>query len=79
MILASSDTDSNVGCMVTIGLAVWLSMQSSPVIKLYHAHSYECLLEINVSPTVTKVLAGQQEKRIEKLAMRNFQFELGSL
>lgn len=28
------------------------------MLKLHHALSYECLLEMNISPTVTKMLAG---------------------
>ncbi|RWS31669.1 Rho guanine nucleotide exchange factor 17-like protein, partial [Leptotrombidium deliense] len=44
-------------CMVASGLGVWISTQSSPIIKLYHGKSFECLLEINIAPAVSKILA----------------------
>lgn len=43
--------------MVTSGLGVWISIHQSPIIKLYHATTYECLLDVNVAPAVSKILS----------------------
>ncbi|CAM1304706.1 ARHGEF17 (predicted) [Pycnogonum litorale] len=53
-----SDTSRSVLCMGTSGLGVWISIQNSAVIKLFHATSYECLFDVNVAPAVTKMLSG---------------------
>lgn len=55
----NSDSCSSVECMSTIGSCVFLAIQGSPVIKLFHVFNCECLLELNISPIVTKTLAGQ--------------------
>ncbi|XP_076362739.1 rho guanine nucleotide exchange factor 17 isoform X3 [Tachypleus tridentatus] len=44
-------------CMVASGLGVWLAIQNSAILKLFHATTYEDLLEINVSPAVTQMLS----------------------
>ncbi|KRX79557.1 Uncharacterized protein T06_16126 [Trichinella sp. T6] len=54
----NNDRESTIECLASSALAVWLSMYNSAVVKLYHAHKRECLIEINVAPTVTKTLAG---------------------
>uniref|UniRef100_A0A5S6QTI7 DH domain-containing protein n=1 Tax=Trichuris muris TaxID=70415 RepID=A0A5S6QTI7_TRIMR len=54
----NNDRESYVACLAANALAVWLSMYNSPAVKLYHAGKFECLLEISISPTVTKTLAG---------------------
>ncbi|VDP47192.1 unnamed protein product [Soboliphyme baturini] len=54
----NSDKNSSINCIVTSALSVWLAIERSAVAKLYHAHSFACLMEVNISPTVTKALAG---------------------
>ncbi|XP_067128079.1 rho guanine nucleotide exchange factor 17-like [Centruroides vittatus] len=54
----SGDTSRAVLCMVTSGLGVWTAIQHSAVIRLFHATTYECLLDVNVGPAVTKMLSG---------------------
>ncbi|CDW58402.1 Rho guanine nucleotide exchange factor 17 [Trichuris trichiura] len=54
----NNDRESYVACLAANALAVWLSMYNSAVVKLYHAGKFECLMEISISPTVTKTLAG---------------------
>jgi hypothetical protein len=54
----NSDADSRIRELCSSGLGVWLALSASPLIKLYHALTLECLLEINVCPLVTKTLAG---------------------
>ncbi|XP_022241065.1 rho guanine nucleotide exchange factor 17-like [Limulus polyphemus] len=44
-------------CMVASDLGVWLAIQNSAILKLFHATTYEDLLEVNVSPAVTKMLS----------------------
>jgi len=40
-------------------LGVWVSTQSSATIRLYHATTYENLLDLDVSQAVQKMLAGE--------------------
>ncbi|XP_015244804.1 PREDICTED: rho guanine nucleotide exchange factor 17 [Cyprinodon variegatus] len=53
-------TDSNrcVTCMVVYGQGVWLALQGSAQVRLYHAQTWESLTEIDVAPAVHKMLAG---------------------
>ena len=44
--------------IVSSGLGVWISLQSSAVVRLYHATSFENLADIDVAPAVHKMLAG---------------------
>ena len=54
----SIDASRVIHTLVSSGLGVWVSTQSSPIIRLYHATTYECLLDVNVAPAVSKILAG---------------------
>ncbi|KAM4742996.1 LOW QUALITY PROTEIN: rho guanine nucleotide exchange factor 17 [Anableps anableps] len=53
-------TDSNrcVTCMVAYGQGVWLALQGSAQVRLYHAQTWESLTEVDVAPAVHKMLAG---------------------
>ncbi|KAF6720851.1 Rho guanine nucleotide exchange factor 17 [Oryzias melastigma] len=53
-------TDSNrcVTCMVAYGHGVWLALQGSAQVRLYHAQTWESLTEVDVAPAVHKMLAG---------------------
>ncbi|XP_036141211.1 uncharacterized protein LOC105833654 isoform X3 [Monomorium pharaonis] len=54
----SSDTSRAVSCMANSGgLAVWISLHNSAVLRLFHSGTYECLSDINIAPAVTKMLA----------------------
>ncbi|XP_053211596.1 rho guanine nucleotide exchange factor 17-like isoform X5 [Panonychus citri] len=56
-LVINSDSDKIVLGMVSSGLGVWISSQGSSILKLYHGTSYECLLETDVAPAVTRMLA----------------------
>ncbi|GLG97565.1 JNK-interacting protein 3 [Gryllus bimaculatus] len=43
--------------MAASGFGVWISMQNSAIIRLFHAVTRECLCDVNVAPAVTKMLA----------------------
>lgn len=53
-----SDSSRPVITIVTSGLGVWVGIQHSAILRLFHATSYENLLEVNVAPAVTKMLSG---------------------
>ncbi|GFG38293.1 hypothetical protein Cfor_08933, partial [Coptotermes formosanus] len=57
----NSDSSQAVTCMALSGLGVWISLQNSAVIRLFHAMSYESLCEVNVAPAVTKMLASYDD------------------
>jgi hypothetical protein len=45
--------------MALSGLGVWISLQNSAAIKLFHVMSYELLCDVNVTSAVTKMLASK--------------------
>ncbi|XP_021921500.1 rho guanine nucleotide exchange factor 17 isoform X2 [Zootermopsis nevadensis] len=53
----NSDSSRAVTCIALSGLGVWISLQNSAVVRLFHAMSYEPLCDVNVAPAVTKMLA----------------------
>lgn len=52
------DSGRCVACMVSYGQGVWLALQGSAQVRLYHSTSYESITEIDVAPAVQKMLAG---------------------
>lgn len=52
------DSGRSVTCMVSSGTGVWVALQSSAQVRLYHATSYEQLAEADITPPVHKMLAG---------------------
>ena len=46
-------------CIVSSGLGVWVSLQATAVVRLYHASTYENLCDVDVTQTVYKMLAGR--------------------
>lgn len=57
--MVGGENGRGVSCMVSAGHGVWVSVHNSAAVRLYHAASYECLCEVNVTPAVTKMLAGK--------------------
>lgn len=54
-----TDSSRCVTCMVAYGQGVWLALQGSAHVKLYHAQTWESLTEVDVAPAVHKMLAGK--------------------
>lgn len=54
-----TDSSRCVTCMVAYGQGVWLALQGSAQVKLYHAQTLESLTEVDVAPAVHKMLAGK--------------------
>ncbi|GFR25207.1 rho guanine nucleotide exchange factor 17 [Trichonephila clavata] len=61
-----SDIVRHITAIVYSEQGVWITVQSSPVIHLYHATSYEHILELNISLPVTKMLSGKAYDEIIK-------------
>uniref|UniRef100_A0A3Q3FXH4 Rho guanine nucleotide exchange factor 17 n=1 Tax=Labrus bergylta TaxID=56723 RepID=A0A3Q3FXH4_9LABR len=53
-----SDSSRCVTCLVAYGQGVWLALQGSAQVKLYHTQTLESLTEVDVAPAVHKMLAG---------------------
>lgn len=53
-----TDSSRCVTCMVAYGQGVWLALQGSAQVRLYHAQTLEVLTEVDVAPAVHKMLAG---------------------
>ncbi|XP_067389356.1 rho guanine nucleotide exchange factor 17 [Emydura macquarii macquarii] len=52
------DSNRSVTCMVSCSLGIWIALQSSAQVRLYHATSYEQLADVDITPLVHKMLAG---------------------
>lgn len=52
------DSGRCVACMVSYGQGVWVALQGSAQVRLYHSTSYESIAEVDVAPAVHKMLAG---------------------
>ncbi|XP_017559634.1 rho guanine nucleotide exchange factor 17 isoform X3 [Pygocentrus nattereri] len=52
------DSGRCVTCMVSYGQGVWVALQGSAQVRLYHSTTYESLTEVDVAPAVHKMLAG---------------------
>ncbi|NXL84870.1 ARHGH factor, partial [Alectura lathami] len=52
------DNGRSVSCMVSAAPGVWVALQGSAQVRLYHATSYEQLAEADITPPVHKMLAG---------------------
>ena len=55
----SLDKDRSVYRMASSGMGVWISLQSSAAVRLFHATRYECLADVDVAPPVHKMLASE--------------------
>ncbi|KAI1893912.1 hypothetical protein AGOR_G00128540 [Albula goreensis] len=44
--------------MVSYGQGVWIALQGSAQVRLYHAATFDSLTEVDVAPAVHKMLAG---------------------
>ncbi|XP_033833580.1 rho guanine nucleotide exchange factor 17-like [Periophthalmus magnuspinnatus] len=53
-----TDSSRCVTCMVAYGHGVWLALQGSAQVRLYHAQTWDALTEVDVAPAVHKMLAG---------------------
>lgn len=53
------DGGRSVTCMVAAGSGVWVALQGSAQVRLYHATTYEQLAEADITPPVHKMLAGK--------------------
>lgn len=53
-----TDSSRCVTCMVAYGQGVWLALQGSAQVRLYHAQTWDGLTEVDVAPAVHKMLAG---------------------
>uniref|UniRef100_A0A3Q4B9R7 DH domain-containing protein n=1 Tax=Mola mola TaxID=94237 RepID=A0A3Q4B9R7_MOLML len=53
-----TDSSRCVTCMVAYGQGVWLALQGSAQVRLYHAQSWDSLTEVDVAPAVHKMLSG---------------------
>nr|XP_034971270.1 rho guanine nucleotide exchange factor 17 [Zootoca vivipara] len=52
------DSNRSLTCMVSSLAGVWVTLQGSAQVRLYHPSSYEQLAEVDVTPPVHKMLAG---------------------
>ncbi|KJH52465.1 hypothetical protein DICVIV_01310 [Dictyocaulus viviparus] len=48
--------DSQVRAVQWVGAGVWLSIRLDSTLRLYHAHTYEHLQDVDIEPYVTKML-----------------------
>ncbi|KAG8137097.1 hypothetical protein E2320_005639 [Naja naja] len=56
--LVGQDSNRSVTCLVTSSVGIWVTLQGSAQVRLYHPASYDQLAEVDVTPPVHKMLAG---------------------
>lgn len=56
----SSDSQKAVLSMANSGLGIWVAMQGSAVVRLFHALTHECICDVNLAPAVKKMLSGSR-------------------
>jgi len=66
----SLDKDHAVYRMASSGMGVWVTLQSSSAVRLFHATRYECLADVDVAPPVHKMLQGKTAGLFCRYAMR---------
>uniref|UniRef100_A0A803TC85 Rho guanine nucleotide exchange factor 17 n=1 Tax=Anolis carolinensis TaxID=28377 RepID=A0A803TC85_ANOCA len=52
------DSNRSVTCLVSSSVGVWVTLQGSAQVRLYHPSSYDQLAEVDITPPVHKMLAG---------------------
>lgn len=52
----NNDANKPITCIMLSGNGLWLSLQTSAIIKCFHTISFELLCEVNIAPAVTKML-----------------------
>uniref|UniRef100_W5L297 Rho guanine nucleotide exchange factor 17 n=1 Tax=Astyanax mexicanus TaxID=7994 RepID=W5L297_ASTMX len=62
------DSSRCVTCMVSYGQGVWVALQGSAQVRLYHSTTYESITEVDVAPAVHKMLASDAIIRQHKAA-----------
>ncbi|XP_026549461.1 rho guanine nucleotide exchange factor 17-like, partial [Notechis scutatus] len=55
--LVGQDSHRSVTCLVTSSVGIWVTLQGSAQVRLYHPASYDQLAEVDVTPPVHKMLA----------------------
>lgn len=63
----SSDAQKSVLGMVSSGLGVWIAMQGSSIVRLYHGISRECICDVSLAPAVNKMLSSNSPSNPFKL------------
>uniref|UniRef100_A0AC35FPW3 Uncharacterized protein n=1 Tax=Panagrolaimus sp. PS1159 TaxID=55785 RepID=A0AC35FPW3_9BILA len=74
--------DSQVRNMVWVGDGVWLSIRLDSTIRLYHAHTYQHLQDVDIEPYITKMLGSNKldflHLRITSLLVLNRRLWIGT-
>ncbi|KAG1670596.1 C-Jun-amino-terminal kinase-interacting protein 4 [Nymphon striatum] len=56
--------ESQVRQMACVGDGVWVSIRLDSTLRLYHAHTYQHLQDVDIEPYVSKMLGSKQNKAI---------------
>uniref|UniRef100_A0A0N4ZNU3 JNK-interacting protein n=1 Tax=Parastrongyloides trichosuri TaxID=131310 RepID=A0A0N4ZNU3_PARTI len=74
--------DSQVRGMQWLGDGVWISIRLDSTIRLFHAHTYEHLQDVNIEPFITKMLGTNKldflHLRITSLVITNRRLWIGT-
>jgi len=70
--ISSSESKRGVQCMSWSGLGVWLAAQGSFRVLLFHATTYDQLLEINVGPAVAQKLQSRRRFLLKHFVLSFF-------
>uniref|UniRef100_A0A7E4W6I5 JNK-interacting protein n=1 Tax=Panagrellus redivivus TaxID=6233 RepID=A0A7E4W6I5_PANRE len=74
--------DSQIRNMVWVGDGVWLSIRLDSTIRLYHAHTYQHLQDVDIEPYITQMLGSNKldflHLRITSLLVLNRRLWIGT-
>uniref|UniRef100_A0AAF5DB23 RH1 domain-containing protein n=1 Tax=Strongyloides stercoralis TaxID=6248 RepID=A0AAF5DB23_STRER len=80
--MAHPKRDSQVKGMQWLGDGVWISIRLDSTIRLFHAHTYEHLQDVNIEPFITKMLGTNKldflHLRITSLVITNRRMWIGT-
>uniref|UniRef100_A0A0N5BYZ7 JNK-interacting protein n=1 Tax=Strongyloides papillosus TaxID=174720 RepID=A0A0N5BYZ7_STREA len=80
--VAHPKRDSQVKGMQWLGDGVWISIRLDSTIRLFHAHTYEHLQDVNIEPFITKMLGTNKldflHLRITSLVITNRRLWIGT-
>ena len=58
--IEGSQVTRGISCIAASDELVWVAVQGTSIIKCYNNTTFDCLLEMNVSADVAKILAGKK-------------------
>lgn len=63
---------SSIQCVIKIGLGLWVSFLEDPILRMYHADTYEFLQDVNIDSAVHKLLPDVSKEQLVYVTTMTF-------